>query len=61
MTKFIYKGPLAAVTIKDGREARDIILSNGKEIDLPEKNGFVRTLIEKGRLIAVVETKKKGG
>lgn len=60
MTKFIYKGPLAAVTIKDGREARDIILSNGKEIDLPEKNGYVRTLIEKGRLIAV-ETKKKGG
>lgn len=60
MTKFIYKGPLAVVTIKDGREARDIILSNGKEIDLPEKNSYVRTLIEKGRLIAV-ETKKKGG
>ncbi len=60
MTKFIYKGPLAAVTIKDGKESRDIILSNGKEIDLPEKNGFVRTLIEKGRLITV-ETKKKGG
>ena len=60
MTKFIYKGPLAAVTIKDGKESRDIILSNGKEIDLPEKNGFVRTLIEKGRL-AAVETKKKGG
>lgn len=60
MTKFIYKGPLAAVTIKDGKEARDVILSNGKEIDLPEKNGFVRTLIEKGCLFAV-ETKKKGG
>lgn len=60
MTKFIYKGPLAAVTIKDGKETHDVILANGQEIDLPEKNGFVRTLIEKGRLIAV-ETKKKGG
>nr|DAN90218.1 MAG TPA: tRNA Pseudouridine synthase II, C terminal [Caudoviricetes sp.] len=60
MTKFIYKGPLAAVTIKDGKETRDVILANGQEIDLPEKNNYVRTLIEKGRLIAV-ETKKKGG
>lgn len=60
MTKFIYKGPLAAVTIKDGKEPRDVILANGQEIDLPEKNNYVRTLIEKGRLIAV-ETKKKGG
>jgi len=59
--KFIYNGPLDAVTIRNGKEILDVILTNGKEIELPEKNEYVRTLQEKGRLTPVETSRKKGG
>ena len=58
--KYIYNGGLSTVTIKNGKETVEVVLTNGKEVELPEKNEYVRTLIEKGRL-TVATTKKKGG
>jgi len=47
--KFIYKGPLSGVTINKV----ETILYKGKEVDLPEDNPHIKTLIALGYLTKV--------
>lgn len=44
---YIYTGPLTAMTLPGGRE---VILSPGCAVDLPEDNPAIATLVAMGRL-----------
>ncbi|MDM7320231.1 MAG: hypothetical protein P3W91_000715 [Fervidobacterium sp.] len=60
MKKYVYEGPLTAVTIG----GVDYILYPNSVVELDENNEYVQTLIAMGRLKEVKEeqkTKKKGG
>lgn len=45
--KFIYNGPISGVTLQNGTE---IILHKSQEVELPEDNDYVKTLIALGYL-----------
>ena len=45
--KFIYKGPLSGITINKV----ETLLYKGKEVDLPEDNSHIKTLIALGYLV----------
>lgn len=61
MAKFISKSnnPIRA-TIKNGKSGSlDLNIMPGKECELPEENGFVKSLVAQGKIEAVtVETAK---
>lgn len=50
MAKYIYKGPMSGATLKGGV---DVILRYGRECDLPEDNGWVKSLVAQKRLVPV--------
>ncbi|MDI1471927.1 putative cytoplasmic protein [Thermodesulfovibrio sp. N1] len=52
MAKYVYQGPPSGVTLNDGKEA---LLFPGAEIELPEENDYVKTLIAIGYLKEVAE------
>ena len=45
--KFIYKGPMSGITINKD----ETILYKGKEVELPEDNSHIKTLIALGYLV----------
>lgn len=47
MTTFIYRGPFSGVTLPDGRE---VLLHDGKTVDLPGDNPWVADLLYLGHL-----------
>lgn len=55
--KYIYLGPTSGATLGDGTE---VMFFHGKEVELPETNEYVKTLIAMGYLKPVAkETVKK--
>jgi hypothetical protein len=53
--RYRYTGPNSAVTLKvsdgkDGLKDQDVVLWNGREIDLPANHEWVATLLAKGYL-----------
>jgi len=50
--KYLYEGPNSGVTLQDGRE---VLLWNGREVDLPEDNEYVQKLIALGYLKQIKE------
>ncbi|HEA7727075.1 TPA: hypothetical protein RXL41_001042, partial [Escherichia coli] len=49
--KYIYNGPASGVTLADGQE---ILLWPNSEIDLPEDNEWVMTMIARNHLTSVI-------
>ena len=49
--KYIYNGPASGVTLADGQE---ILLWPNSEIDLPEDNEWVMTMIARNHLSSVI-------
>lgn len=49
--KYIYHGPASGVTLSDGQE---ILLWTNSEIDLPEDNEWVMTMVARGHLMPVI-------
>ncbi|ECG1336247.1 hypothetical protein DS259_19700 [Salmonella enterica subsp. indica] len=49
--KYIYSGPASGVTLADGQE---VLLWPGNEIELPEDNEWVITMIARRHLTPVV-------
>ncbi len=47
MTTYLYSGPFSGVTLPDGRE---VLLHDGKEVDLPPDNPWVADLVVRGHL-----------
>lgn len=58
MTKYRYTGPTSGVTLKDGSE---VMLFDGKEISLPEDNGYVKTLIARRHLTEIKPAAEAAG
>ena len=59
--KFLYNGPTSGVTIKASKEAKEqeIMLFDGQEVDLPEDNKYVKTLVARGHLIPIQSKNQK--
>jgi len=53
--KYLYEGPNSGVTLQDGTE---VLLWNGKEVELPADNEYVKTLMALGYLKLLQETKE---
>lgn len=53
--RYVYSGPTSGVTLDDGTE---VMFFDGKEVELPETNEYVKTLVSLGHLkpIAKEET-----
>lgn len=49
-TKYTYQGPLSGVTLPDGRS---VPLVDGKEVELPADNKFVKRLVALERLVEI--------
>jgi hypothetical protein len=47
MTEYLYRGPLAGITLSDGTE---VILYPGRQVTLPSENAYTNTLIQLGYL-----------
>jgi hypothetical protein len=45
--RYIYTGPTSGVTLHDKTE---VMLYDGREVDLPEDNAYVRTLVARKHL-----------
>ena len=45
--KYVYSGPTSGVTLDDGTE---VMFFDGQEVELPETNEYVKTLIAIGHL-----------
>jgi len=56
--KYAYSGPVSGVTLKTGSDIREVILTPGAIIDLPEKNEYVATLVARGHLLPVPDTQR---
>lgn len=54
--KYIYNGPASGVTLANGQE---VLLWPESEIDLPEDNEWVMTMIARHHLTSVVPTDKQ--
>ena len=55
MKTYRYAGPLTGVTLKDGAE---VLLHDGGLVELPPDNGYVKTLIARGRLTEEAKPRK---
>lgn len=53
--KYLYEGPNSGVTFQDGTE---VLLWNGKEVELPADNEYVKTLMALGYLKPLQETQE---
>jgi len=53
--KYLYEGPNSGVTLQDGTE---VLLWNGKEVELPADNEYVKTLMALGYLKPLQETQE---
>jgi len=53
--KYLYEGPNSGVTLQDGTE---VLLWNGKEVELPADNEYVKTLMALGYLKPIQEIKE---
>ena len=53
--KYLYEGPNSGVTLQDGTE---VLLWNGKEVELPADNEYVKTLVALGYLKPIQEIKE---
>jgi len=53
--KYLYEGPNSGVTLQDGTE---VLLWNGKQVELPADNEYVKTLMALGYLKPIQETKE---
>jgi len=53
MARYLYVGPNSGVTLQNGKE---ILLWNGKEVELPEDNEYVKTLLALGYVKPILET-----
>lgn len=51
--RYVYSGPVSGVTLQDGTE---VMFFDGQEVELPEDNEYVKTLIALGHL-----TPREGG
>lgn len=51
--KYNYSGPSSGVTLQDGAKQREVMLHTGVEVDLPEDNEYVQTLLALGYLTLV--------
>lgn len=45
--KYVYSGPTSGATLEDGTE---VMFFDGKEVELPETNEYVKTLVALGHL-----------
>lgn len=52
MKKFMYRGPLTSVTIAE----KDVVLFPEHEVELPEDNQYVATLVAMKRLEPIVDS-----
>lgn len=50
--KYVYSGPTSGATLEDGTE---VMFFDGKEVELPETNEYVKTLVALGHLKPVAE------
>lgn len=55
--KYVYNGPVSGVTLEDGTE---VMFFPGVEVELPETNEYVKTLVALGYLKQVEEVKATG-
>ncbi len=60
MMKFIYSGPPSGVTLSSGKTKTEVMLFPGREVELPEDNAYVRSLIARKHLAPVtIEPKER--
>lgn len=62
--KYTYKGPTSGVTLIVNGKDKEILLHNGKQVDLPEDHDYTKTLIALDHLTKVdvgVSEPEKGG
>ena len=63
--KYTYKGPTSGVTLVVNGKDKEILLHNGKQVDLPEDHDYTKTLVALGHLtkvdVSVSEPAEKGG
>jgi hypothetical protein len=45
--RYVYSGPTSGVTLEDGGE---VMFFDGREVELPETNEYVKTLVALGHL-----------
>ena len=50
MTRYLYRGPMSGATLRGGRE---VLLHDGKPVDLPADNSWVRDLVVRGHLVEI--------
>ncbi|MBS1186686.1 MAG: hypothetical protein H6R04_704 [Burkholderiaceae bacterium] len=53
MAKYLYSGPTSGVTLNVSGKPQEVMLHTGKEVELPEDNGYVGTLLALGHLTIV--------
>jgi hypothetical protein len=53
--KYVYSGPTSGATLDDGTE---VMFFDGKEVELPETNEYVKTLVALGHLKAVASVQE---
>jgi hypothetical protein len=53
--KFIYSGPTSGVTLQTDEGTQEVMLHTDAQVDLPEKNAYVNTLIAMKYLTLVAD------
>jgi len=48
--KYRYSGPTSGVTLNVDGKPKEVMLHTGKEVELPESNEYVKTLVALGHL-----------
>lgn len=51
--KYRYSGPTSGVTLNVDGKPQEVMLHTGKDVDLPETNEYVKTLVALGHLVPV--------
>ena len=63
--KYMYKGPTSGVTLIVNGKDKEVLLHNGKQVDLPEDHEYTKTLVALGHLtkveVSAPEPTEKGG
>lgn len=57
--KYTYHGPQSGATLKDGKEALEVLFFNGRGYELPESHPYVKSLVAQKYLKPVEQTKPK--
>ena len=48
--KYRYSGPTSGVTLNEDGKPKEVMLHTGKDVELPEANEYVKTLLALGHL-----------